>query len=174
MQNHLALCIVWDIFRSLSIIVNSEIFRQIHVLFGNFSHIAAILKPCINLGYPDPCYIQNPGIFRTHDTFRTLSKHVLEYSECCVTLIYWKPCRIQNFTVFTILAYLRLKTYSESCLFGHIRAYLDIFNNDIYNNSNFLFFNLNLPYFSTKFKKAYIFWLQWRQFLCLSGSICDQ
>ena len=35
----------------------------------------------------------------------------------------------------------------------YIRAYVDIFNNDIYNNSNFLFFNLNLPYFSTKFIK---------------------
>ena len=58
------------------------------------------------------CHIQNPGIFRTWDIFRTLQRHTLAYSERCVTLAYWQPCHIQNFAIFRILAYLGLEAYS--------------------------------------------------------------
>ena len=65
-----------------------------------FSHIVAYLEPCVTLAYSEPCHIQNPGIFRTQDIFRTLSRHILAYSECCVTLAYWVPWHIQNVGIF--------------------------------------------------------------------------
>ena len=46
-----------------------------------FSHIVAYLEPCVTLAYSEPCHIQNPGIFRTQDIFRTLSRHDLVHSE---------------------------------------------------------------------------------------------
>ena len=146
MYSHLALCIVWHIFREI---------RHIHLLF-TYIHLYC--------GMFRPCHIQNPGIFETQDIFRTLSKHILAYSERCVTLAYWEPCHIQNFDLFRILAYLEFKEYSKSCLFTYIQAYLGIFNNDSYNNLNFLFFfHFNLAQFSIKFKR-HVLWLQWRDF----------
>ena len=65
--------------------------------------------------YSDSCHIQNPGIFRTLDIFRTLSRHILAYSEHCVTLVYWEPCHFQNFTMFRtggIFAILFIWSYS--------------------------------------------------------------
>ena len=32
-----------------------------------FSHIVAYLNSCVTPAYLEPCYIQNPGIFRTQD-----------------------------------------------------------------------------------------------------------
>ena len=29
-----------------------------------FSHVVAYLDSCVTLEYSEPCYIQNPGIFR--------------------------------------------------------------------------------------------------------------
>ena len=52
----------------MSIIVNSDIFRHIHVLFKH-------IQPYC-------------GIFRIQDKFRSLSRHILAYSERCVTLAY--------------------------------------------------------------------------------------
>ena len=108
----------------------------------------------ITLAHSELCHIQNSGIIRTQDIFRTLSRHILVYSKHCVTLAYWEPCHIQNF------GNLGPEAYSESSLFRYIQAYSGIFNNDFYNNINFLFFHFNLKYFSTKFKD--VFWLQWR------------
>ena len=115
-----ALCIIWYIFRTLFIIVNSDI----------FSHIVAYLEPCVTLAYSKPCHIQNLGIFITQDVFRTLSRHILIYSKRCVTLAYWDPYYIQNVALFRILAYLGPEVYSKSCLFIHIQAYSGIFNNN--------------------------------------------
>ena len=39
------------------------------------------LELCVILVYSEPCHIQNPGIFRTWDIFRTPSGHILAYSE---------------------------------------------------------------------------------------------
>ena len=55
------------------------------------------LEPCVILAYHEPCYIQNHGIFRTHDILKTPSKHILAYSERWVTLACWEPCYIHNF-----------------------------------------------------------------------------
>ena len=54
--------IVWDIFRILLVIVNSDILR----------HIIVYSESCVILAYSEPCNIQNPGIFRIQDMFRTL------------------------------------------------------------------------------------------------------
>ena len=32
-----------------------------------FSHIEAYLGRCVTLAYSEPCYNQNPGIFRNYD-----------------------------------------------------------------------------------------------------------
>ena len=53
-----------------------------------FSHLVAYLELCVILAYSEPCHIQNPGIFRTHDIFRTVSKHILVYSVDCVRLAF--------------------------------------------------------------------------------------
>ena len=63
------------------------------------SHIVAYLEPCVTLAYSEPCHIQNPGIFKIQDIFRTLSRHILAYSEYCATVAYSKPCHIQNFPI---------------------------------------------------------------------------
>ena len=102
---------------------------HIHVLLRYiqpYCHIAAYLELCVTLVYSEPCHVQNPGIFRTYDTFRTLSRHILAYSEQCVTIAYWEPCHIQNFAIFRNLTCLGLESYSESCYIGtfrHIQAY---------------------------------------------------
>ena len=120
-----------------------------------FSHILADLEPSVTLAYSEPFHIQNPGIFRTQDIFRTLPRHILTYSECCVTLAQWKRCHIESFNIFRILAYFGPQAYSKSCLFRHIHAYSDIFNNDSYNNTNFLFFTLILHTFQWNLKRCF-------------------
>ena len=117
--------------RTMFFIVNSDIFKHIHILF---SHIVAYLEPRVSLWYSEPCHIQNPGIFRTQDVFRTLSRHILEYLKHCLTLTYWEHCDIQNISIFRILTYLQPEAYRESCLYRHIQTYSGIFNNDSYNN----------------------------------------
>ena len=63
LYSDLTLCTLWDIFRILSIIVNSDI----------FSHIVAYFEPCVTLAYSESWH-------RTQDIFKTLSRHTLEYS----------------------------------------------------------------------------------------------
>ena len=109
-------------------------FRHIQAYSDIFSHIVSYVAPCVILTYSEPCPIQNPGIFRTQDIFRTLSRHILAYSERCVILAYWEPCHIQNFGIF-----LGPQAYSESCLFRHIQAYSGIFNNNSYKTLTFFF-----------------------------------
>ena len=118
-------------------IKNLDIFRHIHVLFRShilcyvlLSCFVAYVEPGVTLAYSEPCHIQNSGIYGTQDILRTLSTQILAYSERCVTLTQWEPCHIQNFAIFRILSYFRPEAYAESCLFKHIQAYSDIFNND--------------------------------------------
>ena len=108
------------------------------------------LEPCVTLVDSEPCHVQNPGIFRTQDIFRTLSRHFLTYSEH----VYCSY--IQNPTIFKILAYLAYlgpEAYSESSLFRYTQVYSDIFNNDTYDDFKFLFFHLNFTYFHSHKKR---------------------
>ena len=73
MQNDLALCIVWYIFRTLSIIVN--------------------LEHCVTVPYSEPCHIQKS---RTRVVFRTLSSHTLAYLKRCVRLANLELCLFQG------------------------------------------------------------------------------
>ena len=123
MYGDLALCIVWYIFRILPIIVNSDIFTSYSDIF---SHIVAYLKFCVTLAYSEPCHIQKPGIFRTQDIFRTLSRHILAYSVDCITLAFWKTYFIQDFAIFRISA-LRNSRHIQNPVdlgtFRHIQTY---------------------------------------------------
>ena len=60
------------------------------------SQIVAYLEHCVTLAYSQPCRIQNPGIFSTSDTCRTLPKYILVYSERRVRLAYSELCHIQK------------------------------------------------------------------------------
>ena len=64
--------------------------RPIQAYSGPFrhSHILACLEPRVTFKYSELRHIQNPGIFRTQDIFRPLSRHILTYSELCITLAY--------------------------------------------------------------------------------------
>ena len=74
-----------------------QTYSGIFMSYSNiFSHIVAYSEPCITLAYSETCHIQNSGIFRTQDIFRTLSAHIVAYSEHCRTLTYAEPCHIQN------------------------------------------------------------------------------
>ena len=66
-------------------------------------HIVAYWEPCVTLAYSEPCHIQNPGIFRAQDIFRTLSSQILAYSKRCVTLAYWEHWHIQNCAILGLL-----------------------------------------------------------------------
>ena len=61
------------------IIINSNIFRHIHVLLRHIpiKPYCGIFSTRVTLAYSVPCHIQNPGIFRTQDIFRTRSRHIL-------------------------------------------------------------------------------------------------
>ena len=126
-------CIVW----TLLIIVNSNILRHVHVLFRHIQPYCGILEPYVTLVYWEYYHIQNLGIIRTQDIFRTRWRRILEYLEYCVTPAYWKTLPYSE--LWHILAYLGPKAYLESCLIRHIQAYSGIFNNDSYNNINFHF-----------------------------------
>ena len=47
-----------------------------HVYYPRLTHIKAYSLPIL-----EPGHIQNPGIFRTQNIFRTLSRQILAYSE---------------------------------------------------------------------------------------------
>ena len=129
--------IVWYILRIVSLIVNSDIFRHIHVLFRHvqlyFGIFRILCNSCIFKTQPyweswhidNTRYIQNSvkadsGIFRTLCNGR-----------------YWEPFHKQNFCIF------RSQAYSESSLFRHIQVYSGTFNND----KTFFFFSFNLHTF---------------------------
>ena len=91
-----------------------------------FSYIVAYLEPCVISTYSEPFHIQNPGIFRSQDMFRILSRHILLYSIGCVMLAFWKNCFIQNFAIFKISA-LRNSRHIQNPVylgtFRHIQTY---------------------------------------------------
>ena len=96
LQSNLALCTVWYIFRTLSMIVNPDIFSHIHVPFRQIQPYYGIFWIiCFS------CFFS--CIFRTRNIYITLSRHILAYSERCVTLAYWELCHVQNFVIFKIL-----------------------------------------------------------------------
>ena len=138
------LCILWYIFRTLSIIVNSDISGMFKSCSEISSLIVAYLEHCITLAYSKPCHIQNTNIFRTQDVFKTLSRNIMAYSE---------RSHIKNPAIFRTWAYLGPKPYSESCLFRHSQAYSII----VIITLTF-FFQFDLAFFSTKFKKI-CFWI---------------
>ena len=80
---------------------------------------------------------------------------------------YWEKFHLQNFAIFRILEYLGPEPHSESCLYRHNQAYSGIFNNNPYNNINFLFFHFHLTYFSTKFEKTVFFFTTMMSILML-------
>ena len=120
-----------------------------------FSHIVAYLEPRLTLAYSEPCHIQNFGIFRTQDIFRTLSKPIMACSEGCAIPTYWEPyselCHIQNFCIFRTQRYNQNTVYLGIFRHGHS----GIFNYDSLIILNF-FFHFNLTYLS-KFTKTYLF-----------------
>ena len=91
-----------------------------------FNHFTAYLEPFVILAYSEPFHIQNPGIFRTQDIFRTLSRHILAYSVDCITLAFWKTYFIQDFAIFRISA-LRNSRHIQNPVdlgtFRHIQTY---------------------------------------------------
>ena len=131
------------------------------------SGIFGILEYSEPFHYCAAMHIRNPVIKQLKDIIifpkrsildlwqgsETLSRDILAYSKCCVTLAYWEPCHIQNFnTVY-------LGT------FRHIQAY------SIMTVITLTFLVFCIQYFSRKFKKTYVFWLQWSQFQCSTGSV---
>ena len=65
--------------------------------------------------------------------------------------------RIENLAIFRILTNLGPQAYSEFGLVRHYQAYLDMFDNDSYNN--FLFFTLILHTFQLNLE-THVFRLQ--------------
>ena len=121
-----------------SVIVNSVI----------FSHIVAQKEACVTPAYWKPCHIQNSGIFRTQDIFRTLSRHSGIYRTCDArilrTLTYSEFYHIQKFGIFRTPGIFKV-------LF--IQAYSGMLNNDSWNNINTLFFTLILYAFRRTVKR---------------------
>ena len=54
--------------------------KAIQTDLGTFRHSQAYSKPCVNLAYSEPWYIQNPDIFKTRNIFRTLIYSEIENS----------------------------------------------------------------------------------------------
>ena len=93
--------VLYDRYSASSLLSKIQTYSGIFTSYWDiFSHIVTYLEPWKTLAYSEPCHIQNPGIFRTQNIFRTLSRNILTYAECCVTLAYWEPCHIQNFGIF--------------------------------------------------------------------------
>ena len=73
--------------------------KAIQTDLGTFRHNQAYSKPCVNLAYSELWYIQNPGIFKTRNIFRTL--------------VYLEPRSIENSGIFKtqgLLKHLRCQT----------------------------------------------------------------
>ena len=76
----------WYIFRTLSIIVNSDIFRNIHVLFRHIQLYSGIFRTLCSsfifrtLSYSESWHIYN---IRYIQNSVTLSRHIMAYWEHC-------------------------------------------------------------------------------------------
>ena len=89
-------------------------------------------------------------IFRIEDVVKTMSRHILLIQNAVNNL------HNENPTIFRSLAHLGPYMYSEFCLFKHIEAYSDIFNNNSYNNVK-IFFTLILHTFQRNLKSPVLF-----------------
>ena len=88
---YIALCIVRDMLRTLSFIVNSDILRHIHVLLGHIQRFCGTFRNlCNSCIFRILAYLE-PEIY---------PELCLPYSECFVKLEYWEPCHIKNFGIF--------------------------------------------------------------------------
>ena len=65
-----------------------EFFAKIAKMHNYFSKAFYLRSRRVTLAYSEPCHIQNSGIFRTEDVFRTLSRHILENPAIFRTLTY--------------------------------------------------------------------------------------
>ena len=99
----------------------SNIFRHIHALFRHIQPYCAYLEPCVILAYSEPFHIQNPGILRNQDIFRTLSRYILAYSVGGVTLEFWKTCFIQNYAIFRVSALRNSRHIQNPVYLGTVR-----------------------------------------------------
>ena len=127
LQSDHVLYITRYIFRTLSISVNSDTFRHIHVLFRHIEPYCGTFRSLCDF------YIQNPAIFRILEYLEPKT-----YSELCQGISWHiqnavQHSHIQNPTIFRNLEYLGPKEYSEPCLYRHIQANSGIFNNDNFN-----------------------------------------
>ena len=132
------------IFRALYIILSSDIFKLICVLFRHIQPYCGIFKtqriscifrtlPCSeSLHIQNPRYIQN-SIKKHSSIFRRLRN-----ARILKTLPYSELCHIQN------LAYSGLEAYSESCLYRYIQTYSGIFKNEAIITLTFFFYTLIL------------------------------
>ena len=73
--------------------------KAIQTDLGTLRHNQVYSKPCVNLTYSEPWYIQNPDIFKTRNIFRTL--------------VYSEPRCTENYGIFKtqgLFRYLRCQT----------------------------------------------------------------
>ena len=84
----------------------------------------ACLEPCVILAYSESSHIQNPGIFRTQDIFRTISRQFSGiFSRLCNAR---KTCFVQNFDIFRISAFRNSRHIQNLVYLGtfrHIQTY---------------------------------------------------
>ena len=123
-----ALCIIWYIFRTLFIIVNSDIFNHIHALFRHIQPYCGIFRTLCNscifktLSYSKSWHIYNPrciqNSFKTYfDIFKTLCN-----TRILRPLLYSERCPIQNFGIFRTRGIFKiLFIYPHSGIFRHIQ-----------------------------------------------------
>ena len=110
-KDDLALCIIWEIFRTLPVIVNSV--RHIHVLFR---HIVRYLEPCVTLTYSEPYHISN---------LRYIQNSVKAYSGIFRTLCNALILRSPRYSQFWhILDSMHIQNSVYLVIFKHIQWYL--------------------------------------------------
>ena len=86
-------------------------------------------------------------------SYSDIFSHIVVYNTCIFrTLPYSEFWHNQNPRYILNFGNLGPEAYSESSLFRYIQAYSGIFNNDFYNNINFLFFTLILNTFQQNLK----------------------
>ena len=125
---------MYDAYSQSCLLLKTKIYSGILTFCSDmFSHIVAYLEPCVTLSYSELCHTQNPGIFRTQDMPRVLSRHIQVYAGRCVILAYWELCHIKKFSIFRILAHLGPEAYSI-CL----KITLTFFFHEIYKGICFL------------------------------------
>ena len=138
---------LYDTYSERCLLTEIQIFRHIYVLFRHIQAYCGISRALCNsyifriLPYSESWHIQNPRYIQNSvkaycGIFRTLC-----YIRMLRTLSSSDLCHIQNFGIFRTRGVFRI------LFIGHIQAYSDIFNNDSYNNTNFLFFTLILHTF---------------------------